>query len=315
MTNKTFTDRLLTDFAKGYQPFGHVNERIMPVRRVNSNSGKLADYKGDNIRLVSSYKSDDGETGVVRMTESIGSGWLLEKHALKAFASDEQAANEERPFDVRRDRAALCMDLLSIQREFALSGFMGTSSNLSNKQTLAGTDQWGGTTATEIEDIETAIASVQDSAAVPTEMVSLVFQRQVIRKWLGVEKVQSFLFGDNNNKQTNPNQKMLDRIAASFGVKEVIVADGYYNSNANPGGTPTITPLWGKNVFAMLIGDRQNSGIKTQPFGWTMKDRNGPVSDRWRDEDREGWWIRCKDKYDQLIVNETSAYGIYAAIA
>ena len=131
MARKTYVDPLLTQFSQGYRPLSHANEKILPPINVNKDTGKIAVYAASNLRIVTSFKSAEGETPLITQTTSIATGWTLEKHALKAFASDEEAENEDRPFNVRRDRAQLVMDLLSTGREYALVNTRGIFSPVS----------------------------------------------------------------------------------------------------------------------------------------------------------------------------------------
>ena len=315
MTAKTYVDPLLANFAKGYRAFGHVNEQILPSWPVNKDTGKIADYPGDNIRLVTTIKGSDSETPVVRMREIIGDGWSLQKHALKAFASDEQAENEDKPFDVRRDRAMLVMDQLSTAREFSLATFMADASNFTNTVTLSGTSQWGESADDPVGDVENAILEVSDGVGIPTSMVTMFFQRDAFRKWIQLDEVLNKLFGDSRPNSLSQADKTLQQVAASFGIKNVIVAESFYNT-AGPEEATALSQIWSKMAAAIHIGDRNvnRSQLKVRNLGYTFRKRNGIVVDRWRDEDREGWWVRGKDKFDQFICDELAASTILDAV-
>lgn len=306
-SGKTYTDKLLTDVAKGFRPHGHVNEIVLPTKNVRNITGKIANYPADNLRLISAVKGDEAETAVARMREEIGNGWNILKYALKSFASDEQAANEEKPFDVRRDRTEFVMDVLSTFREKNLADFMQNDANFTNTVTLLATDRWddGGNI---FEDINTAVETVSDAIAVPTNQLSVLVSQKVQRQIVKLTSILDALGFKYRNVMT-PADVRADQLAVAFQVKEWIVADGHYNAAAE-GQADDIQAIWGNGFWVFHRNPERQ--MKSLPFGHTMRmmGEGGIVVDRWYDNDREGWWIRAKDKWDQYICNETSAYFI-----
>jgi hypothetical protein len=69
--------------------------------------------------------------------------------------------------------------------------------------------------------------------------------------------------------------------------------------------------MWGKHTWIIYRSTERK--IKEVSFGRTYKRSNGPVVDRWRDEDIEGWWCRAKDEFDQVI-NQATSYIIHNCI-
>lgn len=311
MATKNYVDPLLTRISLGYKPLNYIGTRIMPEMPVAKATGKIANYAADNLRIVTSYKGDDAETATITQSTSISDGWVLEPHALKAFASDREADNEDKPFNVQRDRAVLVTDLLAQGREFSLANYMGTVGNFTNSATLSGTSQWGGSADDPIGDINTGIQTVADAIGVAEGMLTIVMNRAVFRKLRFLPEILESL-GYVNRPVSSPGNVTKEDLASVFGVKEVIVGESYYNSAAL-GQTASLSPIWGKHCW---IGHfPAPSGMMIQPFGYTCQMKAGRKVDKWYDTDRQGWWVRAQDEWDQLVLNEKAVYMIKDAIA
>ena len=308
MSGKNYNDPLLSNLAKGYRPFGHINEMILPSYPVKLPTAKIGVYGGENLRIVTTIKAAEGTTPVVTSNITQATAYTLEEHALKAMASDKEKENQEKPFDVRRDKMELVMDLLSVSREYGLANYMNDDANFTNSTTLSGTAQWGGSADDPIGDIATAVGTVADAVNVPDEKVSLVMSMPVWRIFRTLDEVKDLLgFKYNQTKVLQPQQ-----IAEALGVKQLLLARGRYNS-AEDGQTDVFANLWGNHCWAGYFADSPK--IKDVPFGYTPRRKAALVVDRWRDEDIKGEWIRCTDEYDQYIIEEKALYMIDAAVA
>lgn len=311
MSGKNYVDPLLTQVAKGYRPKNHINELVLPPLYVVKATAKIANYGGSNMRLVSTIKAPEGETPTVSCNVTQDDAYTLVEQALKALASDSDIENQDSPFDTMRDKTEFVMDLLSIAREYGLANYMGTVGNFTNSTTLSGTAQWGGAADAPITNIDTAIQTVAEQANVDDGEVTLIFPRNVFRKLIFLDEIQSTLGFANRPAGVSPQIIRPDQIAQLFGVKQVLIAAGRYNSAAE-GQTDSFSNIWGKHAWALYAGDPK---IKQYSFGYTCKRKAGPVADRWYDSDRKGTWCRATDEWDQYILDEKCCYMIENAIA
>ncbi len=308
MSGKAYQDPQLTNIALGYRPWGHINQIILPTLQVRKPSAKIGIYDDMNMRIVSTIKAPEGKTPVVTTNISTADAYLLEDHALKSMASDKDAENEDAPFNIRRDRTELVMDLLSTSREYGLANFMNTSGNFTNVNTLSGTSQWGDSADDPLGDIKTAQGEVADAHNIPDEEVSIVMSRPVWRKFTTLPEVKDVLgFKYNQTMQVTGQQ-----VADALGFRQLIIANGRYNSAAD-GQTSVFANLWGKHCWAVNIPRRPK--IKQYAFGYTPRRKAALAVDRYYDYDVRGWWIRCTDEYDQYIVSELGVSMIEDAVA
>lgn len=306
MAGKNYVDPLLTNVSKGFRPLNHINEMVCPEVLVNKDTGKVAVYGADNLRIVSSIKAPAGETPKIDYNISTSDAWVLEDHELAVFVADTDIENEEKPFDGLKDGAELVSDLLSVSREYSLAGFMASTSNITNNTTLSGTAQWGQSADAPIADIQAAIASVSSNAGVHDSQISLILPQEVFRILSLDDDITDL------HKYSSAGHVSAEDIAKTFGVKQVLVPNAIFNSAAK-GQTDTIASVWGKHAWATFIPERPS--LKTMAFGYTVRKRNGLAVDKWYDNDRRGFWVRAKDYYDQYIMQQASAYLIKDAIA
>lgn len=308
---KPYVDHLITNSVKGYNPRGHINEIVLPELSVLKVSAKIASYDGSNMRIVSTIKSPEGETPVITINYETADAYLLKEHALKAFASDKDAENEESPFMLREKKARVVKNLLSISREYGLADYMNTVANFTNSTTLSGTSQWGGSADDPLANIATAVGTVADAINQPDGEISLIFSKPAWRKFIFLDEVKDLLgFKYSQTPVIQPSQ-----IAAAFGIKQVILANGRYNT-AVDGQTDAYDNLWGKHVWAGYLGTTPK-GASTEDvcFGYTPRRKSAFIADRWYDNDRKGDWVRCTDEYDQFIMEEKAMYMLKDAVA
>lgn len=306
--SKLYVDPLLTNIAKGYRPLGHVNEIILPTLGVQKASAKIAVYGAENLRLVTTIKSAEGETPTVTMNPTTATAYQLEEHAIKAMASDAAAENQDKPFDEQRDKAELVTDLLSVGREIALATYMSDTTNITNNTTLSSTAQFGDTADDPIGVIDTAVQTVADAMGILDSQVSLVLSLPVWRVLVRLPEVLDTL----GFKYHQASQVTEQDLARAFGVRRVVTAAGIYNS-AEDGQTDVISRIWGKHMWAVYIPEQPR--LKEHAFGYTCRRKAAMVVDKWYDQDRKGWWVRNTDEFDQYILNAKGAYLVKNAVA
>jgi len=307
---RRFIDQLLTQISKGWKPRDHINELILPTLSVVKAAGQIGVYGADNLRLVTTIKSDEGKTPVVTMMPTKADAYVLERHAVKALASDAEKENEEKPFNTERDKTELTMDILSVGREVALANFLRATANVTSNVTLTGDDQWSSSHADSdpIADVDLAVQTVADAMGVSDEMITLVFPLAVFRKLQRHTLVLDRL-GFKYNQSVSISA---EQMAAAFGVKKILIPHGIYNS-AEDGQTDVIARIWGKDALALFIPERPE--LKQHCLGYTVRRKAGPVTDKWYDNDRAGTWVRTTDEFDQYIVNVAAAYLMKGAVA
>jgi hypothetical protein len=95
-----------------------------------------------------------------------------------------------------------------------------------------------------------------------------------------------------------------DIIASVVGIQNVIVPGVGFDSSGNPGATPTLNYLWGKDVVFAWVPPR--AGLKIPAFGyefvWRYPGGQSQVTERWRSNERKSDIIRVSRRYDLKFV-------------
>ena len=101
-------------------------------------------------------------------------------------------------------------------------------------------------------------------------------------------------------------------LARVFQVETILIGEAGYNS-ANEGQTDAMSYIWGKHAILAYIAPQVRMKQVTLGYTFTYSQR---LVKRWRDEDREGTYVRVgNDNYVQAIVAVGAGYLIYNAIA
>lgn len=315
MINKSnlYVSPLLTQFSLAYKNSNYVAELIMPIVKVNKDSGKIATYGMDNLRIANSIRAQGSSTNEVNHSVSIGDHYFLEEHALKELVTNEEVENADKPIDPKKDAVDNLMERILVIKEKALADTMGNTAILTQNVTLAGNDQWSDfTNSTPIADIMTGIAAVRTGTG---KMANTLFFSYSV--WLTLLQHPDFV---NRVKVGVADSDAIKGIImkAFPMIKNIIIGEAQYNSGVE-GGTDTLTDIWGKNAWVLAI--ESSPSLKSRTFGLTyqgrenrMVDESGPQQngEAW---DRKGTFIRVTDKYDQKLVDVNCAYLIKNAIA
>lgn len=297
-------DPVLSNVSIKFSNESFIADMVMPVVRVNKQTGKYYTYDKANLRRNKTLRAAGSPSNEVEFGLSTAS-YSCDDHALKGFVADEIQDQAEAALNPLVDETENITEMLMIDREKALSAIMADTAQLTKNTTLAGTDQWSDYTNSDpIGDVRTARTSVHENTfKKPNTLVLgkqtydiLVDHPQII------ERVKYSALG-----VITP-----ELLARVFQVERVLIGEAGENT-AKEGQTDTLGYIWGKHAWVLYISPRVS--LKTLTFGWTFTYKTRQVK-RWRDEDREGTYVRVgQDNYDHKIVAATAAYLIKNAVA
>ena len=316
MINKTdlFVSPVLTNVSLAYRPGKLINEEIMPVVTVKKDTGKIATYGMDNLRIVEAIRAQGSNSNEVNHTVSIGDHYILEDRVLRELVAVEEMENADAPIKPKIDSVENLKDRMGVIREKLLADVMGSTAALTLNDTLSGTDQWNVYANSEpISDIQTGIDAVFDATG--KEPNTLVFCRDTFNTLIHHPDIISRAQG----AVVVTAEVAMQVIKNVFtDIDKVIVGKAKYNSGVE-GGADSLTSIWTKNAWVMYIEPKP--GLKSRSFGFTYRKKAGmvvqdiPMNTDSNLMDREGDMIRVKDKYDQKLLDVNCAYLIKDAIA
>lgn len=312
MVNKsnTYVSPLLTQISLAYKNEEYINEKILPVVTVQKDTGKIATYGMDNLRIEESLRAQGSGANEVSHTLTLGDHYVLADHALKDFVSQEEMDNADKPIQPQIDTTEFLTDRIQVIKEKELADSMANTGVITQNVTLSGTDQWSDFTNSDpFDDIKTAMETVRTgSGMMPNSMImsyavmmTLIVHPDLIARLPGIITVTS--------------EAVVTALKLAFpNIKNVFVGSAMYNS-AGEGVTGVLADIWGKHFWVGYIADKPR--LKSRSFGFTYQapGQNRQVKVLAYDDDKEGRYVRINDKYDQKVVDNKCMYLIKNAIA
>lgn len=297
-------DPALSNVSIKYTNAGFIADMILPVVKVSKQTGKYYIYDKSNLRIDNTNRAAGSGANEVDFGLTTAS-FSCDDHALKGFVADEIQDQAEAALNPLIDETETITEKLMLDRENNAATLLTTSSNFTNTSALSGTSQWSDYSNSDpIGDVRLARAAVH--AATFKKANTMILGKQVF-DYLSehpqvIERVKYSALGV-------VTEELLARI---FQVEKVIVGEAGKNT-ANEGQTDALSYVWGKNVIVAYIAPKV--GLKTVTLGVTFEYGSREVK-RWRDEDREGTYVRVgKDNYAHKLVSETAGYLFRTVVA
>ena len=297
-------DPALSNVSIKYMNDTFIADKIFPVVKVSKQTGKYYIYDKANLRINDTARAASSAANEVDFGLSMDS-FSCDDHAQKEFVADEIQAQAEAALNPLIDATENVTEALLLDRENKLATLISSTANVSQNVTLAGTAQWNDFVNSDpIGDIRTARATIhQNTFRKPN---TLILSQQVF------DMLSDHTAIIDRVKYSQLGVLTTDLLSRLFQVEKVLVGEAGMNS-AKEGQAETMAYVWGKNAIVAYISPRVT--VKQVTFGYTFTYSTRVVK-RWRDEDREGTYVRVgKDNYTHKIVSQSAAYLIKNAIA
>lgn len=297
-------DPALSNVSIKYTNESFIADSIFPVLSVSKMSGVYYVYDKSNLRVDKTLRAIGAASNEVEHSASTVS-YRTDDHALKEFVPDQIQDQADSALDPLVDATESVTEKLMLDRELALATLITNTSNVTQNTTLSGTSQWSDYTNSDpIADIRTARTTIH--SATFRKPNTLILGKQVFDVLADhpqiVERVKYSAMGVIT-------EELMARVLQ---VEKIIVGEAGYNSAAE-GQTDSLSYVWGKNAIVAYVAPRV--GLRQVSFGYTITYGNR-VAKKWRDEDREGTYIRIgDDNYVQKIVAVGAGYLIKTAVA
>lgn len=309
-----FVSPLLTNISLKYTNDNYISEKIFPIVKVQKDTGQIATYGMDNLRIANSLRAQGSSTNEINHTVSVGDHYVLEEHALKELVTKEEMDNADKPINPKIDAVENLIDRMWVIKEKALADSLSNVLVLTNNTTLSGTDQWSDYNNSDpIGDIQTGIDTVRTkSGKTPNTLIfaynawaKLIHHPDFIDRAQGAVVVTAAVV------------EQLLKTTFPF-IKNILIGDAQYNSGVE-GGIDALGEIWNKVCVIAYIEPRPT--LKSRSLGFTYQRSASRVVDElpfgrshetW---DRKGDFVRVTDKYDQKLVDLNCGYLIYACVA
>lgn len=297
-------DPALSNVSIKYMNDTFIADLIFPMVKVAKQTGKYYVYDKSNLRINQTTRAAGSGANEVDFGLST-TAFSCDDHALKEFISDEVQDQADVALNPLVDATENVTEQLLLDRENKLATILGDTSQVTNNTTLSGTSQWSDYSNSDpIGDVRTARTTVhQNTFKKPNTLIlsKPVFDMLIEHPAI-IERIKYSQLGV-------VTKELLARV---FQLEQVLVGEAGSNT-AHEGQTDVLSYVWGKNAVVAFVAPQIR--LKQVTFGYTFTYSQRIVK-RWRDEDREGTYVRVgNDNYVQAIVAVGAAYLIKNAIA
>lgn len=303
-------DELLSDVSSMTVPKGYQSEALLPYVPSKHQTGKLAKYGQQHLRIESSLK---GGRGQYRRVESIvrsQDSYSIDGHGLEGMVTKEDYKNVMDPYKAEEDETLGITAMLWLEKEQVLANAITNTSTITQFVTLGALQQYNDYANSDpVGDSQTAAETIMTGVGVEMDTMLgdfLVINR--LRNHPGILDAIGF-------KYARPGGLKDDELARAFNVERILVAKARYNS-AKEGQTDALSPVWGKDLL-FCAAPNAASRMQISVGYWIGYEGESPRKVYKEDQFNPpgSTKILVEDNYAYMLTNVKAAYLVKAAVA
>lgn len=251
--NDIHIDSAMTNISIGIKPAGFaVAQLANAIVDVKKESDKYFKYDSGDWLRISAGLIGNGAVGPFGDYSLSTDSYLCERYGLTTQVTDVDRENADEPLKLDIDAVdfVTVQALLKAESIVQTALFTATNWNANHRRTLAGAEQWNDFAgSTPIDDIQTAISTIEPKIGRPGEEYTVILGRDVFLALKTHPDIKDFL-GSNERKVITE-----EVLAQAFGVKKVIAPASSYNSAAE-GVTSSFSYIWSDKGWVGFVPDR-----------------------------------------------------------
>ena len=305
-------NRALTDFSRRIGPGQFIRNKIFPQIPVDKESDNYFIYDTAHLRIGNDGPRAHTEPALRFDWAPSNTPYLVGFYNRFSLVTDREVANADVPLAPKQDATLGLMDLLRVGHEKRAADIAFSTTYVTQNTTLAGNDQWSDATNGEshpIDDLETAMQTVQEAIRVPDDMLSVSMGVAVWRK------VRHHPDVVDRYKYTAGGGVTKAQFADLVGIKPEnlnIGMSGY--ESADEGQTSSLANIWGKHCLVHYTNP--NPGPRSISFGANFRLRKGEVQvSEWRENNPPGDNVLVEINGSQHVISTAAGYLIVNAVA
>lgn len=304
-------DEVLTNISIGWPNNGLVGNVLFPEVRVRKQSDLFYEFGHEAWLPEDDVRAPGSRTVEIPGLRVSTRPYFAREYALQIAVTDEERENADSPLSPDRDGTELVTSKIMLKREQRMRDLVVNTSNYHTNFSVtlnsAGLKWSAYATSTPVADIKAAKRMIHSRLFMEPNLAIIPYQ---VMSFL--EDHPDFIERIKYSERGITTQEI---IAAVIGVDRIIVPGLGFDSSGNPGGTPTITYMWGDDVILAWVPPR--AGLKTPAFAyefvWRYPGGQAQVAERWRSNARKSDLVRVSRRYDlQLIAKDETTGGSIA---
>lgn len=296
-------DPVLTNIARGYRNAQFVGEALLPLADMDKEAGIVPLFGKEAFRLWDTERAIRAQSNLMIPDDINTLDVVLREHDL-AYPVDyrEQA---ESMFDAEARAAKRVKEAIDLRREVSCAALaQNVNTYLSGgKVALAGASQWSASGGDPVAVVETGKEVVRSRIGVRPNTILMGASVYAALKFH--TKLQGAL-GANEQKLIT-----LEHLRALFGIQNIVVGEGL-------AGDSTTADIWSDNLVLAYVaqaGAGEKSDYETPSFGYTLRKKGMPETDKYDTNGGKVRFVRHTDMYKPVVVGADAGYLISDIVA
>jgi hypothetical protein len=291
-------DPVLTQIARGYHNAGYIAESLFPVVLVDKEGVIVPLFGKEAFRLWETERAIRAASNVMTPDDIHRLDVVLREHDLSYPCDYREDA--ESMFDVESRAALRVKDSIDLKREWSTAQLAQNPDNYlaGAKIALSGASQWSASGGDPVAVIEEAKEVIR--ARIGVRPNTLVMGAAVYQSLKFHEKLQDAL-GSNERKLIT-----LEHLRVLFGIGDIHIGEALAGDKATG-------DIWGDNVILAYVarpGAGRAGNYDEPSFGYTLRRKGMPETDRYDAEGGKVRYVRHTDLYKAVIVGADAGYLI-----
>ncbi len=291
-------DPVLTSIARGYRNAALIGESLFPIAYADKEGVIVPLFGKEAFRLWETERAIRAKSNNMTPDDVDSLDIVLREHDL-SYPVDYREQRESM-FDAEARGIKRVVGGIDLRREAICASLaQNTNSYLAgSKKVLSGTDRWANGGGDPIADVEAGKEVIRSRIGVnPNTLV------------LGASAYRSLKFHIKLQVQLGSNETKLitvEHLKVLFGVDDIQIGGAIAGDSAT-------ADLWGDNVILAYVAKPKGDGntdYEEPSFGYTVRRRGMPESDKYDGEGNKVRYVRHTDIYKVVIVGADAGYFI-----
>lgn len=291
-------DPVLTNIARGYRNAQLIGEALFPLANMDKEAGIVPLFGKEAFRLWDTERAIRAQSNVMTPDDMNTLDVVLREHDLSYPVDYREQA--ESMFDAEARAAKRVKEAIDLRREVACAGLAQNVNTFQagGKVALVGASQWSANGGDPVAVVEAGKEVVR--ARIGIRPNTIVMGASVYASLKFHSKLWGAL-GANETKLIT-----VEHLRALFGVQNIVIGE------ALAGDTAT-ADIWADNLILAYVaqpGAGQSDDYETPSFGYTLRKKGMPETDKYDTNGGKVRYVRHTDMYKPVVVGADAGYLI-----
>lgn len=293
-------DPVLTNLARGYRNAQYIGEHLFPLAEIDKEAGIIPTFGKEAFRLWDTERALRAKSNVMTVDDADTVDVVLREHDLVYPVDYREQA--ESMFNEEAKAARRVKDAIDQGREVQAARLAQNPATYQSgaKVTLSGSSKWVNNGGDPVKDVEDGKEVVRQRTGVrPNTAV------------IGAAAYASLKFHTKLAAALGSNERKLitlEHLKALFGLEDIYIGEALAADGRGATGD-----IWGDNVVLAYVakpGAGQSADHETPSFGYTLRKKGMPETDKYDGEGGKISNVRHTDIYKVVVLGADAGYLI-----